>query len=153
VNRDFKDLLAAFNAHHVEFIVVGAHALAAHGHVRATKDLDVWVRPERGNALRVLQALAAFGAPLQDLTEDDLTEPGTIFQIGVPPVRIDVITEIDGVEFSEAWRDRVLTRFSGEPAAVLSREHLISNKKASGRLQDLADVERLEELGPAPGKT
>lgn len=146
MNRDFRDLLAEFNVCGVEYLVVGAHALAVHGHVRATKDLDVWVRPERANAGRVLRALAAFGAPLHDLTEEDLTQAGTIFQIGVPPVRIDVITSIDGVDFSDAWTDRLVADFGGERAGVLSRAHLIANKRASGRLQDLADVERLEQL-------
>ena len=88
MNRDFRDLLAEFNAQGVEYLVVGAHALAAHGHVRATKDLDVWVRPDAENAKRVVTALKAFGAPLHDLTEADLTTPGLIFQIGVPPVRL-----------------------------------------------------------------
>ena len=146
MNQDFKDLLSAFNAHGVEHIVVGAHALAAHGHVRATKDLDVWVRPSPENAPRVLRALKAFGAPLHDLTVADLSRPGLIIQIGAPPVRIDVITMIDGVDFDEAWRDRVKTQFAGVGAAVLSVDCLIANKKAAGRLQDLADVERLEEL-------
>jgi hypothetical protein len=103
VNPDFRDLLAEFNAHEVEYLVVGGHALAAHGHVRATKDLDVWVRPTADNAPRVLRALGTFGAPLQDLSEKDLTVPGLILQIGLPPVRIDVITAIDGVGFDLAW--------------------------------------------------
>ena len=94
MNFDFKDILAEFNAHNVEFIVVGAHALAAHGCVRATKDLDVWVRPDRENAVRVIQALQSFGAPLHDVTEDDFAAPGTTFQIGLPPLRIDILTEI-----------------------------------------------------------
>jgi hypothetical protein len=152
VHSDFSDLLATFNAHAVEYLVVGAHALAAHGHVRATKDLDVWVRPSAANAPRVLRALAAFGAPLQDLSEQDLMTPGLIFQIGVPPVRIDVITAIDGVDFSAAWNDRVEAKLGGTPVPVLSRHHLIVNKKATGRLQDLADVERLEELARGSGK-
>lgn len=103
MNPDFRDLLAAFNAHGVEYLVVGAHALAAHGHVRATKDLDVWVRPSASNAPRVLNALREFGAPLHDLVEDDLSRPGVVFQIGVAPLRIDVVTKIDGVEFQDAW--------------------------------------------------
>ena len=103
VNRDFRDLLAEFNAQGVEYLVVGAHALAAHGHVRATKDLDVWVRPDAENAKRVLKALKEYGTPLHDLTETDLAKPGTVFQIGVPPLRIDVITAIDAVSFDEAW--------------------------------------------------
>ncbi len=147
VNRDFRDLLAGFNAHGVEYLVVGAHALAAHGHVRATKDLDVWVRPDPQNAKRVFMALKMFGAPLQDLTEADLSKPGLIFQIGVPPVRIDVITAIDGVEFDKAWPTRLLVKFADQPVAVLSREHLIQNKRASGRKQDLADIEWLEGRG------
>lgn len=151
MSPDFRDLLAEFNAREVEYLVVGAHALAAYGHVRATKDLNVWIRPSPTNAHRVLKALAAFGAPLHDLTESDLTLPGLIFQIGADPVRIDVITAIDGVEFDEAWPARFRTTFAGIPVPVLSRHHLITNKKATGRLQDLADVERLEELGFSAG--
>ena len=146
MNPDFIDLLATFNAHAVEYIFVGAHALAAHGHVRATKDLDVWVRPSSENAARVLRALVSFGAPLQDLSEEDLAGPGLIFQIGVPPVRIDVITSIDAVDFSAAWDARVEAKIGEIPVPVLSRTHLITNKRAAGRLQDLADVERLEEM-------
>ena len=147
MNRDFRDLLAEFNARNVEFLVVGAHALAAHGHVRATEDLDVWVRPEGENAKRVLDALRAFGAPLHDLTEKDLTTPGVVFQIGVAPLRIDVLTAIDGVDFAEAWPSRLVAKFADQTIAVLSKEHLIKNKRAVGRTQDLADVERLEGKG------
>jgi hypothetical protein len=147
VNPDFRDLLAEFNGCGVEYLIVGAHALAAHGHVRATKDLDIWVRPEPENAKRVLKALQGFGAPLHDLSERDLAEPGLIFQIGVPPVRIDVVTSIDGVEFAQAWPERLATRFSDQPVSVLSRKHLIQNKRASARMQDLADIERLESQG------
>lgn len=92
MNPDFRDLLSTFNAHGVDYLVVGAHALAAHGHVRATNDLGVWVRPSSTNSPKVIQALRAFGAPLLDLAENDLAQPGVIFQIGVAPVRIDVIT-------------------------------------------------------------
>jgi hypothetical protein len=146
MNRDFRDLLAEFNAHGVEYLIVGAHALAAHGHVRATKDLDVWIRADAENAGRVLQALQAFGAPLLNLTESDLTTPGLIFQIGVPPVRIDIITVIDGVDFADAWSTRLQTKFADQPVAVLSKETLIKNKRAAGRTQDLADVEKLEKI-------
>ena len=147
MNRDFRDLLAEFNVQGVEYLVVGAHALAAHGHVRATKDLDVWVRPDAENAKRVFRALKEYGTPLQDLTEADLAKQGTVFQIGLPPLRIDVITAIDGVSFDEAWSARLQTHFAGEPVAVLSKEHLIRNKRATGRTQDLADVEWLENKG------
>ena len=144
MNPDFKELLLAFKAHNVEYLIVGAHALAAHGHVRATKDLGLWVRPEESNAQKVLQALSDFGAPLSDLTAADLTRKETIFQIGLPPLRIDIITAIDGVEFAEAWPDRLDTLFAGAPAFVISRHHLITNKKTAARLQDLADVQQLE---------
>ena len=146
---DFKELLLAFNAHNVEYLLVGAHALAAHGHVRATRDMDVWVRPELSNAKKVLQALSDFGAPLSGLTVDDLSRKHTIFQIGLPPLRIDIITDIDGVEFADAWPDRVETSFGGVPTFVISLQHLITNKKTAARLQDLADVQQLEPTDPA----
>lgn len=151
MNQDFSDLLAVFNAQNVDYLVVGAHALAAHGHVRATKDLDIWVRPDPSNAPRVLKALREFGAPLHDLSEMDLRSGGLIFQIGVEPVRIDVLTSISGVDFSEAWGERVLSRFSGIPVAVLSKRHLMQNKRAAGRKQDLADVDWLESVADDAG--
>ena len=144
MNQDFRDLLAEFNARGVEYLVVGAHALAAHGLVRATKGLDVWVRPEMQNAGRVIAALVAFGAPLHDLTVDDLSAAGTIFQIGVAPIRIDVITAIDGVTFEEAWLGRIQASFADQAVSVLSRDDLIRNKRAAGREQDLLDVKWLE---------
>jgi len=147
MNQDFRDLLAEFNARLVEFLLVGAHALAAHGHVRATQDFDVWIRSSPENAQRVIEALRAFGAPLHDLTEKDLSTPGLIFQIGVEPIRIDVLTAIDGVQFEEAWADRMTSKFADQPVAVLSREHLIKTKLAVARTQDLADVEALRRKG------
>ena len=106
-NRDFRDLLHEFNAGGVDYLIVGAHALAAHGVVRATKDLDVWVRPTVENARLAYSALAAFGAPLHQLERDDLVSADVVFQIGVAPVRIDILTSIDGVEFDDAWADRI----------------------------------------------
>jgi hypothetical protein len=145
VSPEFSDLLSEFNARGVEYLVVGAYAMAAHGRVRATGDFDVWVRPEPGNAKQVLEALAAFGAPLRDLSEKDLSRPGIVFQIGVAPLRIDVLTSIDGVEFGEAWAARLTTKFAGQAVPVLSLKHLIRNKRAVGRAQDLADLEWLEK--------
>ena len=144
INQDFRDLLAAFNANAVEYLVVGAHALAAHGHIRATKRIDVWVHAHPENAPRVLKALEEFGAPITSLSVADFKEPGLVFHIGVPPVRIDVLTSIDGITFPQAWPNPVATTFGDQPCNVLSKDDLILNKKASGRLQDLADVERLE---------
>ena len=148
MNQDFRDLLAEFNARQVEYLIVGAHALAAHGHVRATQDLVIWVRPDPTNAKRVIDALRAFGAPLHDLTVQDLSTPGLIFQVGVEPIRIDVLTIIDGVDFDEAWSARVVSKFADQAVSVLSREHLIKNKLAAARTQDLADVERLKARNP-----
>jgi hypothetical protein len=148
MTSDFSELLQAFNAQDVEYLVVGAHAVAVYGHIRATKDLDVWVRPCRVNAQRVISALSMFGAPLGDLTEDDLSKEGTIFQIGVPPLRIDLMTSIDGVDFSDAWPDRFSSTFGNVPVFVISRQHLIQNKKTAARLQDLADAEKLESSNP-----
>jgi hypothetical protein len=144
MHPDFKDLLHEFNAHGVEYLVVGAHALAAHGHVRATKDMDVWVRPDVNNAARVLDALRDFGAALHGTTLNDLSQPGFALQLGVAPIRIDILTSITGVEFDDAWPERLQTIFAGEPVSVLSRQHLIQNKVATGRSQDVADVERLQ---------
>ena len=148
MNSDFRDLLAEFNAAGVEFLVVGAHALAAHGLVRATKDLDLWVRPSSSNAVRILEALRRFGAPLHDLTPDDLAEPGVVFQIGVEPVRIDLLTDIDGVTYEDAWSGRLQATFGDQIVSVIGRSELIQNKRAAGRDQDLVDVRWLERNLP-----
>ncbi len=145
---DFRDLLATFNDHHVEYLVVGAHAVAAHGFVRATKDLDVWVHATPENAPRVMRALAAFGAPLQGVTDADFAEPGAFYRMGVPPVGIDVLTSLEDVDFDEAWSRRGIYEYGGVRAPVLSRELLVRNKRAVARAQDLADVERLEKSSP-----
>lgn len=149
LNDDFRDLLQCLREASVEFLVVGAHALAAHGLPRATGDLDVLVRPEPGNATRVYRALAAFGAPLaaHGVEERDFETPGTVYQIGLPPRRIDVLTEISGVGFDEAWRTRLVLQVSGEPLAFLGRDALIANKRAAGRPKDLVDVDALERQG------
>lgn len=145
-NQDFRDLFAAFNAAGVEFLIVGAHALAAHGHVRASKDLDVWIRPSRDNADRVLRALSAFGAPRFGLSVDDLSSEQTVFQIGVQPVRIDILCGVDGVTFDEAWPERLRSHFEDQPVGILSRRLLMKNKRAAARPQDLADIAALEAL-------
>ena len=144
MSPDFRELLLEFNAASVEYLVVGAHALAVYGHVRATKDLDVWIRPDSENAGKVIAALTSFGAPLTELLPEDLTRPDTVFQIGIEPLRIDLLTSIDGVDFAEAWIDRFESKFAGVPVNVISRRHLIKNKLSTNRLQDRADVEHLE---------
>ncbi len=145
-NPDFRDLFAELNAAGGEYLLVGGYALAIHAAPRFTADLDVWIRRTPENALRVHGALARFGAPLGDLTAGDLATPKIVFQMGVRPNRIDVLTSIDGVQFEEAWPDRVEATFGGERVPVIGRAHLILNKRAAGRPQDLLDVDTLERL-------
>jgi hypothetical protein len=144
VNPDFRDLFAALNAAEARYLLVGGYAVAFHAQPRFTKDLDVWTEPDKANAGRVLEALRRFGAPLQQLSTADLAAPGTVFQIGVPPNRIDIVTAIDGVAFPDAWADRVATTYGEEPVPVIGRRQLVANKRASGRPQDLLDVAILE---------
>jgi hypothetical protein len=145
INSDFADLLQAFNDACVEYVVVGAYAVALHSRPRATGDLDVFVRPSRANAERVYRALASFGAPLERLSVEELMSDDLIFQIGVAPVRIDVITSISGVSFDEAFSGRVSGRLAGIDVSVIGRDELIANKRAAGRPKDLADLEVLLE--------
>jgi hypothetical protein len=137
-------MLAALSAAEAEFLVVGAHAMAVHGRPRATGDLDLWIRRTPDNARRVWSALTRFGAPVRDLTLKDLESPDVVFQMGVPPNRIDIITEIDGVEFEKAWPNRVVATFGGQSVPVLGRAELLANKRAAGRPKDRADVAWLE---------
>jgi hypothetical protein len=143
VNRDFVEMLFALSAAGVEFLIVGAHALSAHGKVRATGDLDIWVNPAAENAPRVLNALVAFGAPLFDLTIADLTRTDTVFQIGQEPCRIDILTGISGVTWDEAWPRRLNLEIDGIPLSVLGRDDFVKNKRAVGRPKDRIDLELL----------
>jgi hypothetical protein len=143
-NPDFRDLFAELNAVGAEYLLVGGYALAVHAVPRFTADLDVWVRPDADNGRKVHVALARFGAPTGDLHPDDLATPGLVFQVGVRPNRIDVLTSIDGVTFDEAWPARIETTFGDQRLFVIGRAHLIQNKRASGRPQDLLDAETLE---------
>jgi len=144
--KDQRELLDAFNAHGVEYLVVGGHAVGAYGEPRLTKDLDILLRNSPENAERVYRALAAYGAPVADYQPSDFCDrPGQVIQFGVPPNRIDILQSITGVETEEAWRDRREMMLPGGIASmVISKQHLIQNKQAAGRLQDLADVEKLQ---------
>ena len=144
MNRDFVDMLSALSAAGADCLVVGAHALAAHGRPRSTGHFDLWVRATPENAQLVWTALGSFGAPLGDLTTGDLATPDIVFQIGQPPCRIDSLTSIDGVTFEEAWPRRTVVRIQDIDVPVLGREDLLANKRATGRPQDLADVAWLE---------
>jgi hypothetical protein len=144
VNQDFRDLLRAFADADVRFLVIGAYAVAVHAEPRATGDLDLWLEPSPENAARAYAALRRFGAPLHELTEADLASPGVVFQIGLPPRRIDLLTSITGVAFADAWAGRIAIRYGDVPCAVIGRDALIENKRQLGRARDLADLELLE---------
>ena len=147
LNPDYRDILSELSGAGAEFLVVGAFAMAAHQMPRATGDLDLWIRPDLSNARRVWTGLARFGAPVAQITYEELAEPGHFLQIGVAPVRIDILTEIDGVGFEEAWTDRIELDFEGVRVPVISRRHLLVNKRAAGRPKDLADAAWIEEQG------
>ena len=146
LTSDLRELLLAFNEQNVEYLVVGGYAVGIHAEPRATKDLDIFVRSDAPNSEAVFRALAAYGAPLEDLTPDDFrSDPKSIFQIGVEPARIDILQEIDGVTFDEAWSHRTKASLQGIPVHVISAEYLIKNKLASGRPQDIVDVSAIRE--------
>ncbi len=150
--KDFRDLLRVFVAYDVRFMVVGAYALAIHGRPRATGDLDVWVDATSENAPRTFAALRDFGAPLHELGVDDLSRPGIVYQIGLPPLRIDVLTAIDGVAFRAAWPRRITADFDGVDVPVIGRGDFLANKRATGRVKDRADAERLDRRARKPRK-
>ncbi len=148
VNEDFEDVLAALSAERCEFVVVGAHALAAHGAPRATGDLDLLVRPSAENAARVFRALVRFGAPLaaHGVSAKDFATVGTVYQIGLPPRRIDLLTSLSGVSFDEAIVSTIRGYVGSQQVQCIGLDAMIRNKRASGRTKDLADAEVLEEL-------
>ena len=143
LNPNFKDMLVALNDAEAEYLVVGAYAMAAHGCPRSTGDIDFWVRATPENAQRVWNALSSFGAPMFQISVDELSTPDVVFQIGVAPQRIDVMTSISGVEFEDAWPHRLIVDLDGIRASVIGRDQLLINKLASGRPKDTLDVEIL----------
>jgi hypothetical protein len=146
LNPDFLDLLRAFNAHEVRYLVVGGVAFSTHVKPRNTKDLDVWVDANPQNGERVWQALARFGAPLRGVTAADFSSPGVVYQVGVPPRRVDVLTRIEGVEFAHAWPGRLDLEYGGVPVHVIGAAELLVNKRAVGRPRDLLDAKDLERV-------
>jgi len=143
VNSDFSDLLRTFNDHNVRYMVIGGYAVVQYSEPRFTKDLDVLISTDRANAEAIFNALKEFGAPLSGLTPDDFAEEGFFFQMGVPPVRVDVIMGIPGVQFEECWNRRVVVDFDGMDVIFISKQDLIASKRAAGRPQDLLDVDSL----------
>jgi len=146
LNRDHLDLLRAFVDAEVRFLIIGAHAVGYHAQPRATGDLDLWIEPSIDNARRTHDALVAFGAPLQNLSLEDLATPGIVFQMGLPPNRIDVLNEISGVGFTEAWETRAEATVAGLKVPVIGFACLLANKRAAGRPKDAGDIDALERL-------
>jgi len=145
LNDDFRDLLLALTEHEVEFLIVGAYALSFHGAPRASGDIDVFVRPSADNAARIWRALVDFGAPVASVgvVQADFEKPDLVYQIGLPPRRIDLLTSISGVSFDEAWSSRVPAEVGGRVVHFIGREMFLRNKQAAGRPKDLADAARL----------
>lgn len=146
VNSDFSDLLNLFNANNVRYLIIGGYAVIQYAEPRYTKDLDIWISVDQENAAAVFRALKEFGAPLADMSEADFSEEGYFYQMGRPPMRVDILMGIPGVEFEKAWQDRVEVDFAGLSVKFISREHLIASKKASGRPQDLIDADLLSRI-------
>ena len=146
LEADFKEFITCLNAHDVLYLIVGGYAVGAHGLPRGTKDLDVWVLAERQNADALMSALDQFGFGGVGLSSADFTHPGVVVQLGYAPIRIDILTSIDGVEFVDAYPLRMDGTIDGLRISFIGREQLITNKRASGRLQDLADANRLEGI-------
>ncbi len=140
LNPDFTDILSAFIAEKVEFLVVGGYAMAFHGYVRATGDIDLWIRISEENAKKIWRALEQFGAPLFDLKPEDLQTPRMVFQIGIVPSRIDIITQIDGVEFEDAWKEHKTIEIENLQIPVIGKTQLLQNKKSTGRAKDRNDA-------------
>lgn len=146
LHSDLREFVALLNSHGVEYLVVGGHAVAFHGHPRFTGDIDFLIAATPPNAARVLACLAAFGFPDLGVTQDDLLQAGQIVQLGRPPNRIDLLTSISGVAFVDAWRTRIAGTLDELPVAYLDLESLLQNKRASGRPKDLADVDKLQRI-------
>lgn len=144
LNSDYKEMLQILLEEEVDFIVVGAYALAAHGIPRATGDINIWIKTGSQNSEKLIEALKRFGAPVSDIAAEDFTEPDIVFQIGVAPRRIDFLTSIDCVNFDEASKDKLIIKIDNIEIPVISAENLIKNKKATGRPKDLLDIESLK---------
>jgi len=145
-NSDFKELLSIFNDKGVRYLVVGGYAVMKYAEPRYTKDIDLWIKADKTNAASVFQALRSFGAPLVGLTEDDFAHEGYFYQMGVPPVRIDILMSIPALTFDEAWHRRVEVDLEGILVPFISKQDLIASKLASGRPQDLIDAELLSQI-------
>jgi hypothetical protein len=145
LSKDFREFIKSLNEHDVRYLLVGGYAVAFHGHPRYTKDMDIWVDHAPDNAVRMVKALEAFGFGSLGLKQQDFTEEDQIIELGYPPTRIDIWTTLPGVKFDDCYSLRVGIAIEGVPVQFIDKENLKKNKRAAGRMQDLADVESLEE--------
>jgi hypothetical protein len=145
MHRDWIELLKLFNAGKVRFMIIGGFAVIKYAEPRFTKDIDIWVGVDVENARRVFEALKKFGAPLAGISPEDFTKVGYFYQMGRPPFRVDIVMTIPGVEFEDAWRNRVMTQLEATEVAFISKADLMKAKAAAGRPQDLLDLERLRK--------
>jgi hypothetical protein len=144
LNQDFKEFIQSLNNNQVQYLIIGGYAVAFHGHPRYTKDLDIWIKPTQDNAKKILRALELFGFGSLNLEEADFLEPGQIIQLGYPPNRIDILSRLKGVDFDTCFATRVTVHVDEVELSFIDLDNLKRNKKATGRLQDLADIENLE---------
>jgi len=144
LNNDFREFIESLNSNKVKYLIVGGYAIAFHGHPRYTKDLDVWLELSKDNALNIMKALKDFGFGDLDVVKEDFLHEGMVVQLGYPPNRIDLINSPDGVDFAECYASRIKIKIDDLEISVIDLENLKKNKKASGRLQDLADLEKLK---------
>ena len=152
LGKDLREFIELLNSRRVDYIVVGGHAVAFHGHPRFTGDIDFLLRPSSENAERLIDAVKEFGFSEMHLSLDDFTRPNTVVQLGHPPNRIDLLTSISGVDFEEAWGSRLSGELDGLPVSFLGWDALLKNKRASGREKDLADVSKLSAVRAKPKK-
>lgn len=152
LQRDLREFIGFLNAHRVDYVIVGGHAVAYHGYPRYTGDIDFFVRPTLENGQRLLEALKAFGFAQAGLSPSDFTRPGRVMQMGLPPHRIDLLTSIDGVTFEEAWASTPPDSTLDElPVRFIGKDLLLKNKRLAGRPKDLADIEALTLDADDPG--
>jgi len=145
-NPDFKDLLKILNDYSVRYLIVGGYAVMYYAEPRFTKDIDIWVEPTRANAKKIWKTLAEFGAPLEQVTEDDFWNKDLVYQIGVAPNRIDIMMDIPAVQFNDAWKNRIKSHYGDIPIFIISLDDLIKAKEDAGRDQDLLDLKHLKAV-------
>ncbi|MEX2478627.1 MAG: DUF6036 family nucleotidyltransferase [Gracilimonas sp.] len=142
-NQDFKEFIKLLHKHNVKYLIVGGYAYAIHAEPRFTKDLDIFIRSDQENAEKMMAVFEDFGFESLDLEPDDFVKPDQVIQIGYPPLRIDILTSITGVDFDEAWKNRVEGKYDQQKAIFIGKSDLVKNKKATGRKSDLDDIDKL----------